>query len=573
MEATKAMNYNHKIIVLNSKSNPIRIHTMLLREVLMAIGYNLNTAQKITLKTFIHYFKGKESLPEVLIEKEVFSEYLTEIHAKNKLLTVKRIHTYLYSIMKLRLKQQGVIILIGGASGSGKSSLTSLLAGRLLLKEMSSDNIRHIMRNFISKKESPFIFSSTYESDHLVDDPGLTQEQRTIEGYLRQCKEVQRELKNVLDYYHRNGVWVIVEGVHITPEFILDCMKSFNSCFGCIVYVEDAEKYKNRFASRSSKNSIKPEDNKYVRSFDKILMIQSYLIAQAEEKLIPRIHNTNLDTSYCLIHRSFLKNLKLIGKSKPLVDADSNKASMFHEEFLKTKELLSKAKKIKEYMKMCKFEKDEIAKVTDLRKKPNLENIDPDGKLTITRVLELEPITKDNKNMMVILPKIPGDGQIKALKSLIKGGKPEDPIKIHWVATDKRTVIFKTDSNHANELFLYDFVLEKDEIIERVITDPISREKIFSKALDSPQNKAPLPTPKSMKKPKMRQEGSDTSFESYKKAAKKRKDSMNQTFKFTDLKKHAADQEGGNELENSIDKLDSDSDSLHNEVPHIYLGL
>lgn len=562
----EAVNYHHKIIVINSKTNPIRIHTMLLREVLMAIGYNLNTAQKITIKTFIKYFKGKEADPEVLIERESFIEYLNEVHAKNRLLTVKRMHSYFFSIIKLRLKQQGVIILIGGASGSGKSSLTSLLAGRLHLKEMSSDNIRHIMRNFISKNESPFIFSSTYESDHLIKDPTLTQEQKTIEGYLRQCREVQRELKKVLDYYYRNGVWVIVEGVHITPDYILECMKSFNSCFGCIVYVEDAEKYKNRFASRSSKNSIKPEDNKYIQSFDKILMIQSYLIQQAEEKLIPQIHNTNLDTSYCLIHRSFLKNLKLIGKSKPLVEADSNKASMFHEEFLRTKELLSKAKKIKEYMKMGRVEKEVSAKSRDSKASHSVADVDPDGQLTVARVMELEPICRENKHMMVILPKIPGDGQIKALKHLIKSASPDHPIKVHWVSTDKRTVIFKTDLSHGSELFLYDYVLDKDEVIERVITDPVSKEKIFSKAMESPILNQPLITPKSLKKPKKKDDGSDTSFESYKKAAKKRKESMNQTFKYTDLKRHASEQEGGNELENSIDKLDSDSDSQHNEV-------
>ena len=571
----EAANYHHKIIIVNSvgsKMQPIRIHTMLFREVLMALGYSLKTAQKITHKTFTHFFKDNENLSELLIEKEVFVEHLTDIHSKNKLEIVKKFHSYFFSIIKLRLKPQGVIILIGGASGSGKSSVTSLLAGRMHLKEMSTDNVRHIMRNFISKAESPFIFSSTYESDHLIKDPNLTLEEKVIEAYLRQCREVQRELKKVLEYYHRTGVWIIVEGVHLTPDFILECMKSFSSCFGCIICVEDPEKYKNRFASRSSKNSIKPEDNKYIQGFEKIMMIQSYLTKQAEEKLIPKIHNTNLDTSYCMIHRSFLKNLKLIGK-KPLVEADSNNAAEFHEQFVRTSELLKKAKKIKEYMKMSKIENLITLKSQAIDAYTETNTSDPTGALTLDRVKELEPLSKENHHMILVLPKLPSDGQIKTIKALIKKANPEDPVKVHWVGTDKRTVIFKTDQSHSNELFLYDYVLEKDEVIERLMTDPVSKKKIFSKAKGGSMLDTTITNTKSIKKPKKGDEDSDQSFESIKKAARKKRNSVPKVIHFTNLKKNLNEQDMLNYQENSIDKLGSETDSQHNEVGRLYPDL
>lgn len=559
------VNYHHRIIVVRMRSDPIRIHTMLFREVLMAIGYNLNAAQKITNKTFTHFFRGKESEKEVLVEKEAFNEYLNEAHVKNKLETVRRLRSYFYAIVKLRLKQKGVIILLGGASGSGKSSLTSLLAGRLHLREMSSDNIRHIMRNFISKKESPFIFSSTYDSDHLIEDPNMSQQERCVEAYLRQCHQVQRELKKVLDYYYRSGVWVIVEGVHITPDFIIECMKSYDTCFGCIVYVEDAEKYKNRFASRSSKNSIRPEDNKYIQSFEKILMIQSYLIGQAEEKLIPKIHNTNLDTSYCLVHRSFLKNFRLITKEKPLIDAQADNAAMFHSEFLKTKADLSKAKKIREYMKMGKVEKEENRGQSGVPV-PNKADPDLDGSLALAKVKELKPISRENKNEVVVLPKFPSDGQVKAIVGLIKKSQPEDPVKLHWVATDRRTLVFKTDFNYANDIFLYDLVMDESEVVHSVVTDPVSKEKYFSKAIESPLVKNATPGVfKSLRKPKRTDNDSDASFESNK-GEKKRKSSVSNPVKFTDLKVATTDLDTVNDMDNSIDKLDSDDDSQHKEV-------
>lgn len=560
----ESVNYHHKIIIVKSRSNSIRIHMMLCREVLMAIGYSLDTAQKITRKIFVHFFKGQESVDEILVTREAFNDKLGEIHAKNKLETVKRLHNYYFAIIKLRMKQQGVIILIGGASGSGKSSLTSLLAGRLHLKEMSSDNIRHIMRNFISKSESPFIFSSTYDSDHLIKDPHMTLEEKCIEAYLRQCRCIQVELKKVLDIYYKSGVWVIVEGVHITPEFIIDCMKTFNNCFGCIVHVEDAEKYKNRFASRSSKNSIKPEDNKYIQGFEKILMIQKYLITQAEEKLIPKIHNTNLDTSYCLIHRSFLKNFKLITKEQGLIDATADNASLFYEEFLKTKASLNKAKKIREYIKMGKVEMEENRGL-DSVKRPSVSDKDADGSLTLARVKDLAPLSKDSRSSMVILPKLPGDKVIKAVVGFIKKIEAADSVKVHWVTTDKRTIIFKTEASQMDDINISDFILEKNEVIQNVVTDSASKEKLFAKALEPVYTRKPTSEAKSKKKPNKAPQDSDASFESIKKD-KKRKPSAHDPKDFSALQMQAADIDNGNQLDNSIDKMDSDNDSQHKEV-------
>ena len=119
---------HHKIIVVNSSTNPKRIHTILFREVMMAIGYSLKIAQELSLTTFSHFFRGRESEDEALVEKEEFSEYLTKLHHLYKLETVKKLKVYFFAITRLRLRRQGLIILIGGASGCGKSSTTSIKA-------------------------------------------------------------------------------------------------------------------------------------------------------------------------------------------------------------------------------------------------------------------------------------------------------------------------------------------------------------------------------------------------------------------------------------------------------------
>jgi len=62
-----------------------------------------------------------------------------------------------------------VIVLLAGTSGTGKSTLASLLGTRLGIPTvLSTDSIRHIMRNYLAESENPILFCSTYEAGHHV---------------------------------------------------------------------------------------------------------------------------------------------------------------------------------------------------------------------------------------------------------------------------------------------------------------------------------------------------------------------------------------------------------------------
>jgi 2-phosphoglycerate kinase len=60
-------------------------------------------------------------------------------------------------------------VLLAGTSGTGKSTLSSLLGSRLGISTvLSTDTIRHVMRNFVAKEDDPIIFASTYETAAFV---------------------------------------------------------------------------------------------------------------------------------------------------------------------------------------------------------------------------------------------------------------------------------------------------------------------------------------------------------------------------------------------------------------------
>ena len=62
-----------------------------------------------------------------------------------------------------------VIVLLAGTSGTGKSTLASLLGTRLGISTvLSTDSIRHVMRNFLVESQNPVLFCSTYEAGQQV---------------------------------------------------------------------------------------------------------------------------------------------------------------------------------------------------------------------------------------------------------------------------------------------------------------------------------------------------------------------------------------------------------------------
>ena len=85
-------------------------------------------------------------------------------------------------------RKKNIMILLGGTSGTGKSTLASFLASKLGISTvLSTDSIRHIMRNFMDKEQEPILFASTYECQNYIDKDIQSEKKRTILGFKKQC--------------------------------------------------------------------------------------------------------------------------------------------------------------------------------------------------------------------------------------------------------------------------------------------------------------------------------------------------------------------------------------------------
>ena len=68
-------------------------------------------------------------------------------------------------------RRQFMIILLAGTSGCGKSTLASLLASRFgLTTVLSTDQVRHLLRNFHTKQECPALYTSSYNTLEILSE-------------------------------------------------------------------------------------------------------------------------------------------------------------------------------------------------------------------------------------------------------------------------------------------------------------------------------------------------------------------------------------------------------------------
>jgi len=195
---------------------------------------------------------------------------------------------------RARKLDKPIVILIGGATGVGKSKLAAELAGILEInRTASTDSIREVMRSMVSKELVPSIHVSSYEAGKVVPSlKALNRDEEVIYGFLDQTDKVLTGIEAVVNRAIKEKVNVIVEGVHLIPG-IADKFKDRAYVVHVLLTTLDEEMHKSRFKSREkSSNRV---EKKYLKNFKAIRKIQEFLLSSAKEKGIPVVENIDFD--------------------------------------------------------------------------------------------------------------------------------------------------------------------------------------------------------------------------------------------------------------------------------------
>ncbi|MBE6500720.1 MAG: 2-phosphoglycerate kinase [Methanobrevibacter thaueri] len=188
----------------------------------------------------------------------------------------------------LRNSKKPLIILIGGASGVGTSSMAFELASRLRLKNLiSTDMIREVMRKIVSQELSPVIHKSSFDAYEAIRTPSIRIDS-VIEGFISHVDVVNVGIEAIIERSVKEGISTIIEGVHVVPGFIRKELIDNNNIIVFTLTVDDEQAHKQRFYSRCRQPWVKRPLDRYMDNFNTIRKTQNFLIEQA------KIHDTRI---------------------------------------------------------------------------------------------------------------------------------------------------------------------------------------------------------------------------------------------------------------------------------------
>jgi 2-phosphoglycerate kinase len=196
----------------------------------------------------------------------------------------------------LKRKDIPIILLIGGTTGSGKSSVAGQVAHRLGINRLtSSDMIRQVMRAFFSHDLMPVLHHSSFDvpfAGQLLPDATTD---LGILGFIEQARQVSVGAQAVIERAERERMSTVVEGVHMVPGLIQHLDLTRCAVVEVVLYIKDEDTHRSHFTMRALQtDGARPMDN-YLRNFDRIRQIQDYLVLQADRRGVPVIENTYMD--------------------------------------------------------------------------------------------------------------------------------------------------------------------------------------------------------------------------------------------------------------------------------------
>lgn len=211
---------------------------------------------------------------------------------------------------KFKAPDKPIIILFGGATGTGKSSLAIEVAHRLgIAKTLSTDTIRQIMRMMFSPELLPSIHHSSYEAWKDQADP-VSRETLVIDAFREQSLKVCVGVKAMIERSIEEKSGLVIDGVHLVPGFI--DYKSYEDrayVVPLIISTLNKANYRERFHHRQ-RNASSRTAERYMAHFDTILRIQDYILEMADRYAIPIIENNNFEETVVKILPVITNTLK-----------------------------------------------------------------------------------------------------------------------------------------------------------------------------------------------------------------------------------------------------------------------
>jgi 2-phosphoglycerate kinase len=276
-------------IVISDKKHGLPFSKGLMAQSFTATGLSPMRAYTAAQKVEDRLREGGENRVPVARLREVATAVLTESAGAD------------YARRYMRLRDIGhidkpIVILIGGTTGVGKSTIATEVAHRLgITRIVSTDSIREVMRGIFSRDLMPAVYESSFDAWRGLRVPVPRGANPVIVGFREQTAVVSTAIEALIERAIRERESMVIEGIHLVPGY-LD-MSPFKDAWvvPLIVAVDDDEAHLSHFYIRSIQTDGTRPMEKYRDNFNTIRELGTYIEDLARDHGIPVIVSHQLD--------------------------------------------------------------------------------------------------------------------------------------------------------------------------------------------------------------------------------------------------------------------------------------
>jgi 2-phosphoglycerate kinase len=257
----------------------------LMARALVAVGVPIGRAYELAKRIDQDLLERGEQSVELERVGELACEVMGEVEGSEIMRRLRRFR----DLQELDLP---VIVLVGGTTGTGKSTVATEAAYRLgITRVTSTDFVRQTMRAFFSHEFMPSIHYSSFEAAAGLREPEQA-EDPVIAGFLEQTRNVLVGVRASIERALEEGWSAVLEGVHLVPGMIPPIEGAL--VVQCVLAIDDEEEHSMHFMVRDlGSEGLRPHA-KYLDRLDDIRHVQDHIVRRAKRHRVPVIKKVDI---------------------------------------------------------------------------------------------------------------------------------------------------------------------------------------------------------------------------------------------------------------------------------------
>ncbi len=198
----------------------------------------------------------------------------------------------------LRESNEPIVVLIGGATGVGTSTLAADVARRLNIQSVvGTDSIREVLRRAISPDLLPILHKSSYEIKRGDVRVPVEEDEAVLYGFREQAARVAVGVEAIVDRGLKEGTNLVIEGVHLVPEIIPERYRDHPNVCLLVVYLSDEHVHRSRFYIRALGTAMRRPAEEYISFFTEIRQIHDYIVESARRVGVHAVENLSIENT------------------------------------------------------------------------------------------------------------------------------------------------------------------------------------------------------------------------------------------------------------------------------------